>query len=198
MTYLTTLIVFGFVWVNYAQMVKLRWQWFRSEEYQNSLHARSIIVCPSAPAPSLRTTDPTVQITQVAKQARSDAGIAQLLNSLAIPYPTTAVHIGRRVGQLPELIEAHNGAVRALEGVLTRYFKDPERLPTNRPTIRIGATMGCGGKKVVRVDSLAVLGWMWADGGGAGRDRSLDGEDQAVRRADRGAFPVAASAKSRS
>ena len=25
-------------------MVALRWQWFRSDEYQNTLHARSLIV----------------------------------------------------------------------------------------------------------------------------------------------------------
>lgn len=92
---------------------------------------------------------PDAQITQVAKNSKSDTGIAQLLSSLNIPYPTTAVHIGRKVGVLPELIEAHNAAVRALEGVLTRYFKDPDQLPTNRPSMRIGATMGCGGQKVV-------------------------------------------------
>ncbi|KAK4699727.1 calcium permeable stress-gated cation channel, partial [Phenoliferia sp. Uapishka_3] len=95
------------------------------------------------------------KITQVSKPLKSDAGIATLLSSLNIPYPTTAVHIGRRVGQLPELIEAHNAAVRALEGVLTRYFKDPERLPTNRPTLRIGGWLGvCGGKKVDAIDFL--------------------------------------------
>ena len=42
--YLITLTVFAFVWVNYAQMVKFRWQYFRSDDYQHSLHARSLIV----------------------------------------------------------------------------------------------------------------------------------------------------------
>ncbi|KAM0747717.1 DUF221-domain-containing protein [Meredithblackwellia eburnea MCA 4105] len=136
-TYVLTLICLYFIWSNYAQLVRLKWQWFRSEEYQNSLNSRSII------------------ITQVAKPSRSDAGIASLLSSLQIPYPTTAVHIGRKVGLLPELIEAHNAAVRSLEGVLTTYFKDPNRLPTKRPTMRMGGGSGCcGGKKVDAIDYL--------------------------------------------
>jgi len=40
-----------------------------------------------------------------------------------VPYPTTAVHIGRKVGKLPELIEYHNTTVRELEQVLVRYLK---------------------------------------------------------------------------
>lgn len=42
--YVITLIVFYFIWTNYAEMVRLRWQYFRSDEYQGSLHARSLLV----------------------------------------------------------------------------------------------------------------------------------------------------------
>lgn len=111
---------------------KLRWQYFRSDEYQNSLHSRSLL------------------ITQINKHNQSDQGVNNLLRTLAIPYPTTAVHIGRKVGTLPELIEAHNNAVRKLEGVLTQYFKNPDRLPTNRPTMRVKR------KKVDAVDFLTA------------------------------------------
>lgn len=47
-TYIVTLVIYYFVWTNYDQMVKLRWQWFRSDEYQNSMHSRSLLVhlCP--------------------------------------------------------------------------------------------------------------------------------------------------------
>lgn len=79
-TYLVTGIVFYFVATNYEHMVRLRWEYFRSDEYQNSLHTRSLLV------------------TQVKKPFQTDEGIAQLLTSLAIPYPTSAVHVGRRVG----------------------------------------------------------------------------------------------------
>ncbi|GAA6058859.1 hypothetical protein JCM10212_002803 [Sporobolomyces blumeae] len=135
-TYLLTLIVFWFVWRNYAAIVHLRWQWFRSKAYQESLHARSLI------------------ITSVAKRNQTDQGLAALLSSLNVPYPTSAVHIGRRVGALPALIEKHNEAVKELEGVLTRYFKDPDRVPTKRPTKKLGGWMGIGTKKVDAIDYL--------------------------------------------
>jgi hypothetical protein len=44
------------------------------------------------------------QITHVPKKATSDNGIRDLLASLHIPYPTTAIHIGRRPGELPNLV----------------------------------------------------------------------------------------------
>ncbi|KAM0786205.1 hypothetical protein ACM66B_007009 [Microbotryomycetes sp. NB124-2] len=139
MTYLLTAIVMFLIWRNWEQVCRLRWQWFRSDEYQNMLHARSIIV------------------TQVPKQAQTDQGLLSLLhnpgqNSLSIPYPTTAVHIGRRVGTLPDLIEKHKDAVRSLESVLTTYFKDPNHVPTKRPTKRIGGTLGLGGQQVDAID----------------------------------------------
>ncbi|KAK4049970.1 hypothetical protein OIV83_003794 [Microbotryomycetes sp. JL201] len=97
------------------------------------------------------------QITQVPKHMQTDQGLLSLLHnpgqsSLSIPYPTTAVHIGRRVGTLPELIEKHQDAVRQLESVLTTYFKDPNRVPTKRPTKRIGGTLGLGGQQVDAID----------------------------------------------
>ncbi|GAA6019485.1 hypothetical protein JCM11491_000973 [Sporobolomyces phaffii] len=135
-TYLLTLVVFWFVWRNYSAIVTLRWQWFRSKTYQESLHARSLL------------------ITAVSKRAQTDQGLASLLSSLNVPYPTTAVHIGRRVGALPALIEKHNETVKELEEVLTTYFKNPDRVPTNRPRKRIGGWLGMGGKKVDAVDYL--------------------------------------------
>jgi hypothetical protein len=77
-----------------------------------------------------------------------------LLQSLAIPYPTSAVQIGRRVGTLPELIKRHNDAVRQLEGVLTTHLKNPNNVSAKRPTMRIGGFMKLGGKKVDAIDYL--------------------------------------------
>ena len=95
-----------------------------------------------------------LKITAVSKRAQTDQGLAALLSSLNVPYPTTAVHIGRRVGALPSLIEKHNETVKELEEILTTYFKNPDRVPTNRPTKRLGGWMGIGGKKVDAVDYL--------------------------------------------
>ncbi|POW10351.1 hypothetical protein PSTT_06120, partial [Puccinia striiformis] len=75
-----------------------------------------------------------------------------LLTQLHIPYPTTAVHIGRRVGMLAFLIERHNQTVRDLEQVLVTYLKGGKPSAT-RPTIRIGRKfLGFGGRKVDKID----------------------------------------------
>lgn len=82
----------------------------------------------------------------------SDPGLQTLLSQLQIPYPTTAVHIGRRVGALPFLIERHNQTVRELEQVLATYLKNGKISP-NRPKLRIGANfLGCGGRQVDAID----------------------------------------------
>lgn len=89
-------------------------------------------------------------MTQVSKAYQSDPGLLNLLQQLQIPYPTTAIHIGRKVGSLPALINEHNECVRSLEGVLGRYLAaGGEAKGVKRPTIRVGGTMGCGGRKVV-------------------------------------------------
>lgn len=117
-------------------MVRLRWQWFRSPAYQDMLHARSLL------------------ITQVGKKFQTDAGLNALLQSLNIPYPTSAVHIGRRVGVLPALIKKHNETVKELEEVLTSYLKNPEKIPAKRPMKKLGGWMGMGGQRVDAIDYL--------------------------------------------
>jgi hypothetical protein len=131
MTYIITFVVFGFIYVHWAAMVRMRGIWFRSSEYMDSFYAR------------------TLMIQGVPKKYQSDEGIRAIFQSMQIPYPTTSVHVGRRVGNLPDLIEKHNDTVRELEHVLVGYLKDG-KIGKNRPTIRIGG--GCGGKKVDAID----------------------------------------------
>ncbi|KAA1119199.1 hypothetical protein PGT21_017621 [Puccinia graminis f. sp. tritici] len=132
--YLVTFIVLYVIYVNYKTVVRLRWEWFRSPEYQNSIYSRSIMM------------------THVGSKHMSDSGLQNLLSQLQIPYPTTAVHIGRRVGMLAFLIERHNQTVRDLEQVLVTYLKGGKISP-NRPTIRIGKNfLGLGGRKVDAID----------------------------------------------
>lgn len=45
MSWVTTLIVCFFLWWNYRKISQLRIQYFKSEEYQQSLHARTLMVC---------------------------------------------------------------------------------------------------------------------------------------------------------
>ncbi|CAO1626926.1 unnamed protein product [Sympodiomycopsis kandeliae] len=136
MSYIGTIIALWFIYINYRQMVRLRWVWFRSPEYQNALYSRSLM------------------ITGVTKQLRSDAALAGTLSSIGMPYPTTDVHISRVVGKLPDLIEEHDDAVRELEHVLAKWLKSPNAVPAKRPTMRIGGFMCCGGREVDAVDYL--------------------------------------------
>ncbi|EST04468.1 protein of unknown function DUF4463 [Kalmanozyma brasiliensis GHG001] len=136
MSYVGTIVALAFIWYHYREMVRLRWAYFRSEEYQTSFHAR------------------TLMITDVTKRYQADNALGAVLSELKMPYPTTEVHIGRRVGILPDLIEKHNDLVRELERVLAKYLKNPNQVPAKRPTKTIGGFMGCGGKKVDAIDYL--------------------------------------------
>jgi len=132
MTYLVTFVVFAFVYVNWGAMVRMRGVWFRSSEYIDSFYAR------------------TLMIQGVPKKYQSDEGIRAIFQSMQIPYPTTSVHVGRRVGNLPDLTEKHNDIVRELEHVLVAYLKDG-KVGKKRPTVRLGGS-GCGGKTVDAID----------------------------------------------
>ncbi|KAL5504690.1 hypothetical protein ACEPAH_7353 [Sanghuangporus vaninii] len=132
-SYVFTFLVMFFVWVNWKRMLVLRLKWFRSPEYMQSFYAR------------------TLMIQKVPKKSQSDEGIRSILESMQVPYPATSVHIGRRVGKLPELIEFHNDAVRDLEKILVRYLKDGKIAP-KRPTITKGGFLGLGGTKYDAID----------------------------------------------
>ena len=106
------------------QVIRLRRQWFRSDEYTKALYAR------------------TLMIQFVPKRYRTDEELQCLFET---DYPVTAVHIGRRVGNLPKLIERHNQAVCELEQYLVTHLKDGQ-IENKRPTIRKA------GKKVDAID----------------------------------------------
>jgi len=131
--YLITALTMYFVYINWAQMAKLRTEWFKSPEYIQSFYAR------------------TLTIMHVPKKFQSDEGIQHIFNSVQVPYPTTAVHVGRKVGRLPELIEYHNDCVRELEQVLVGYLRGG-RIGRDRPTLRRGGWCGIGGRKVDAID----------------------------------------------
>lgn len=90
-------------------------------------------------------------VQHVPRKLQTDEGLQSLFESLRVPYPTTSVHIGRRVGQLPDLIEYHNQAVCKLEEYLVLYLKGG-KIGKARPTIRKGGFLGIGGKKLDAID----------------------------------------------
>lgn len=127
-SYCITFMIIWFVHIHWKEMVRLRHTWFRSPEYLESFYAR------------------TLTVLRVPKKNQTDEGIKAIFDTVKVPYPTTSVHIGRRVGKLPELIEYHNTTVREFEAVLVTYLKGG-KLGRKRPTIRIGGTCGMGGVK---------------------------------------------------
>ena len=131
--YMVTMVVLIGIWYNWRAMVRLRRQWFRSPEYTQSFYAR------------------TLAVTKVPKKYQSDEGIRAVFETVQVHYPTTSVHIGRRVGKIPELIEYQKEKVRELEKVLVRYLKGG-KIAKERPTIRIGGFMGIGGTKKDAID----------------------------------------------
>ena len=64
------------------------------------------------------------------------------------------MHIGRRTDELPELIEHHQDSVRHLERVLTKHLRDPNKVPSTRPLMRVGGFLGMGGQRVDAIDYL--------------------------------------------
>ncbi|KAJ3936997.1 MAG: hypothetical protein NXY57DRAFT_35556 [Lentinula lateritia] len=132
-SYLITFLIIGLVYIHWKKMVELRRQWYRSPEYVQSFYAR------------------TLQVTQVPKKYQSDEGIRAIFETYKVPYPTTSVHIGRKVGRLPELIDYHNTTVRELETYLVKYLKNGT-IGKKRPTIRIGGSCGCGGQRKDAID----------------------------------------------
>ena len=132
-TYLITFLIIFCVHLHWKKMVELRHAWFRSPEYYQSFYAR------------------TLQVTGVPKKFQTDEGIKAIFDGLGVPYPTTSVHIGRRVGKLPDLIQYHNQTVREFEEILVKYLKGG-KVRSKRPTIRIGGCCGCGGVNKDAID----------------------------------------------
>ncbi|KAF7321527.1 Duf221 domain-containing protein [Mycena kentingensis (nom. inval.)] len=130
-SYLICFIVLGFVYLHGRAMVKLRNDFFRSPEYMKSFYAR------------------TISITHIPKRLQQDAGLSDILGKNA-PYHPTSLHIGRAVGDLPQLVEYHNETVRQFEAVLVKYLKGGVHNKP-RPTVSLGGFFGMG---AVRKDAI--------------------------------------------
>jgi hypothetical protein len=127
-TYLITLFIVVLVHNHWRAMYRLRNQWFRSAEYQNLFHARTLCV------------------THIPGRRQSDAGLRNIFTGMQLPYPVTSVHIGRSVGHLPKLIKRHNETVKELEILVLKYMNSSQS-ETTRLTIRVGGCCGMGGKR---------------------------------------------------
>ncbi|KOS21820.1 Uncharacterized protein ESCO_002038 [Escovopsis weberi] len=110
------IIICMFLYWNYRRVMQLRRKYFESEEYQNSLHSR------------------TLMLYDIPKQACSDEGIARIIDKVVPNSSFARTAIARNVKDLPFLIEEHEHAVRKLEKILAKYLRNPGQLPPARPT----------------------------------------------------------------
>lgn len=113
--YMFDIIVCSFLWWTYRAVHQLRRKYMDSPEYQNSLHAR------------------TLMITDISRSYRSDQGLVEITDSLKTTPEVPRASIGRNVKDIPVLIEEHELAVIELEKVLAKYLKNPNSLPAERP-----------------------------------------------------------------
>ncbi|KAJ4257337.1 hypothetical protein NW762_008455 [Fusarium torreyae] len=109
------IIVIGFLWFNYRKVLQLRRKYFESEDYQKSLHSR------------------TLMVFDIPKKGCSDEGIARIIDQIAPNSSFARTAVARNVKELPDLIGQHDHAVRKLEKVLAKYLKDPNNVPAARP-----------------------------------------------------------------
>jgi hypothetical protein len=112
------IVVCGFLWWNYRKVLRLRRQYYESPEYQQSLHAR------------------TLMLYDIPKNMSTDEGIARIIDEVVPNSSFSRTAVARNVRILPELISEHDKAVRKLEKVLAKYLKDPQNLPAARPVCR--------------------------------------------------------------
>lgn len=130
------LLVCGFLWWNYKKVMLLRRQYFESEEYQQSLHARTLMVSVVLFLRGEYHFANVSQMYDIPKTHASDEGISRIIDEVAPNSSFSRTAVARDVKVLPQLIEEHSTMVRKLEKVLAIYLRDPSRLPAARPTCR--------------------------------------------------------------
>lgn len=151
--YVFDVIICFFLWHNYRAVLRLRRAYFDSPDYQRSLHSRTLL------------------ITEIPKGLRTDEGLVKIADEAKDTGSSPRTAIARNVKDLPELIEEHDNAVRELESILAKYMKNPNKLPTKRPTCKVSKS-DQSYRKGQKVDAIEYL---------TSRVRNLEHEIKEVR-----------------
>ena len=75
--WLFILVICGFLWWNYRKVVQLRRQYFESEEYQQSLHARTLMVGTLLSLEVARTSADLMTVVRYTQELRLGRGHSQ-------------------------------------------------------------------------------------------------------------------------
>lgn len=120
LSYIFDGIICYFLWRNYEKIIEMRRRLFLSEDYQNALFMR------------------TVMLTEVPKAYKTDDGLIRLMETIKQEYqrPIQNASCGRDVGQLNKYLKRYNRAVLKLESVLAKYLKNPDKLPDTKPLMK--------------------------------------------------------------
>ncbi|CAN6617525.1 hypothetical protein TRVA0_007S00430 [Trichomonascus vanleenenianus] len=133
--YVFNIVVFVFLWNNFAKVVQIRRKAFMSKEYQQVLFMRTLLV------------------TEVPRKYLSEDGIVALLRGFKVHKPIQQINIGKNVKDLTLLLEDHSRTVNKLEKVLAKYLRDPNKLPEKRPLCKpTKADQAIYGKKTDAID----------------------------------------------
>ncbi|KAG2219661.1 hypothetical protein INT45_011845 [Circinella minor] len=136
-SWLVSIFIYHALWSNYREYVRLRREYFDSEEYQRSVHSRTLLVF------------------NVPTSLQSDEALSSWAQRMKLKYPPQEVRIGRRNNQLAKYVEEHEKAVRNFENILSAHLSEYEGFnPDKRPMIRVdGRFFGCcGGRKVDAIE----------------------------------------------
>ncbi|KAI8050801.1 hypothetical protein BDF22DRAFT_693473 [Syncephalis plumigaleata] len=109
----------------FKKIISLRQGLFASPEYSRQVHTR---------------------------RYRSDRGLHEWLGEYGVWHPNAVAVINRKIGDLPKLVEKHEHALRQLESLLAKHYKNPDKMPQRRPTRYVN---GYYGKKVDAIDYYA-------------------------------------------
>ena len=151
--YAADIVIMFFLFVNYRAVTRLRRTYFESQDYQNSLHSRTLLV------------------RHIPKAARTEEGLKTIVGKVKQTDDVARAAIARNTKGLPELIEQHEEAVQDLEKFLATYLANPEKLPAKRPVCKPNKNDQAF-KGQHRVDAIDYL---------AGRVKELETEINEIR-----------------
>ncbi|KAI9506369.1 hypothetical protein BX070DRAFT_187530, partial [Coemansia spiralis] len=120
--YVMTAIFFFFVWREYKRFITIRQNNFASSSYLRKLQSR------------------TLMLTRVPADLQSDAALHSFVSSRCPDYSPSRVSIARKIGELQDLIDQHEKAVRKLEKVLCKYLAG-DHTTKARPQMKVNGAM---------------------------------------------------------
>lgn len=126
-SYVFTAYALLLIWYHYREVLGRRIEYFVSPAFVNRLSHRSLMVGPLDKSSALRTDQAgsSAQVVHVPEEMQSDEALGDTIRCLPFPFPPRVVTIGHEIGELPDMIEEKQDAVRSLEKSLLKVCSVP-------------------------------------------------------------------------